>query len=90
MNRVSRQRRAALPVMIVGALLAIAPNFGPLRYTLHYISDVIAERPQPMRTPGISFFLELLALMVCPMGLLMFAITLFVFIRSGRTVAPHG
>ena len=75
--------------MIVGALLTVAPVFGPLRYTLHYVADFIAERPQPMRMPEISFFVELLALIVCPIGLLMLAISLFSFIRSGRPVAPR-
>jgi hypothetical protein len=42
--------------MIVGGLLAVAPVFGPLGKTLHYLADFIAERPQPMRAPDISFF----------------------------------
>jgi hypothetical protein len=42
-----------------------------------------------MQTPDISFFAELLALIVCPIGLLMLAISLFFFIRSGRPVAPR-
>ena len=90
MNSVSRRSsRPALVAMIVGALLVITPVFGPLRYTLNYVADFIAERPQPMRTPDTSFFIELLALIVCPMGLILFAISLFFFIRSRRTVAPH-
>ena len=90
MNSVSRRRnRPALVAMIVGALLTITPVFGPLRYTLHYVADFIAERPQPMRTPDTSFFIELLALIVSPMGLVLLAISLFFFIRSRRTVAPH-
>ena len=90
MNSVSqRQNQAALVAMIVGALLTIAPVFGPLQYTLHYVADFIAERPQSMRTPDTSFFVELLALIVSPMGLLLFAISLFFFIRSCRTAAPH-
>jgi hypothetical protein len=91
MNSVSqrRSRTAALVVMIVGALLTVAPVFGPLRYTLNYVADFIAERPQSMRTPDISFFVELLALIVCPIGLLMLAISLFFFVRSGRPVAPR-
>jgi hypothetical protein len=76
--------------MIVGGLLAVAPVFGPLGKTLHYLADFIAERPQPMRGPDISFFAELLALIVCPVGLLIFAISLFFFIRSGRPTAPRG
>jgi hypothetical protein len=75
--------------MIVGGLLAVAPVFGPLGKTLHYLDDFIAERPQPMRAPDISFFVELLALIVCPIGLLMLAISLFFFVRSGRPVAPR-
>jgi hypothetical protein len=75
--------------MIVGALLTITPVFGPLRYTLYYVADFIAERSQPMRTPDTSFFVELLALIVCPMGLLLFGISLFLFIRSRRIIALH-
>lgn len=71
--------------MIVGVLLVIAPVFGPLGKTLHYLDDFIAERPQPMRVPDISFFAELLALIFCPVGLLLFAISLTLFIRSRRT-----
>jgi len=51
--------------MIVGGLLAVAPVFGPLGKTLHYLADFIAERPQPMRAPDVSFFAELLALIIC-------------------------
>jgi hypothetical protein len=76
--------------MILGGLLTVAPVFGPLGKTLHYLADFIAERPQSMRGPDISFFAELLALIVCPVGLLMFAISLVVFIRSGRASAPRG
>jgi len=75
--------------MIVGGLLVVAPVFGLLGKTLHYLDDFIAERPQPMRVPDISFFAELLALIVCPIGLLIFAISLVLFIRSGRPVAPR-
>jgi hypothetical protein len=75
--------------MIVGGLLTVAPVFGPLGNTLHYLADFIAERPQLMRVPGISFFAELLALLVCPFGLLMFAISLVVFVRSGRPTTPR-
>ena len=70
--------------MIVGGLLAVAPVFGPLRKTLRYLADFIAERPQPMRGPDISFFIELLALIISPVGLLLFAISLVLFIRGGR------
>lgn len=73
--------------MIVGGLLAVAPLFGPLGSTLQYLADFIAERPQSMLGPDLSFFVELLALVVCPVGLLMFAISLVFFIRSGRSVA---
>jgi hypothetical protein len=75
--------------MIVGGLLAVTPVFGPLGKTLHYLADFIAERPQPMRASDISFFVELLALIVCFVGLLMFAISLVLFIRSGRRTAPR-
>jgi hypothetical protein len=75
--------------MIIGGLLTIAPVFGPLAMTLHYLDDFIAERPQPTRAPDISFFVELLALMVCPVGLLIFAISLVFFIRSRRRTAPR-
>ena len=76
--------------MIVGGLLTVAPVFGPLGKTLHYLDDFIAERPQPMRVPDISFFAELLTLIACPVGLLIFAISLVFFIRSARPTAPHG
>ena len=85
-----RQSRASLVAMIVGGLLTVAPVFGPLGKTLHYLADFIAERPQPMRAPDISFFVELLALIICPVGLLLFAISLVLFIRSGRPTAPRG
>ena len=88
-NSVSRRSRASLVAMIVGGLLALAPVFGPLAMTLHYLDDFIAERPQPMRAPDISFFAELLALIVCPIGLLIFATSLVLFIRSGRQTAPR-
>ena len=68
--------------------MAIASVFGPLEKTLHYLADFIAERPQPMRAPDISFFAELLALVICPIGLLLFAISLVLFIRSGTRTAP--
>ena len=91
MNSISRQRsRASLVGMIIGGLLTIAPVFGPLGPTWHYLADFVAERPQPMRTPDISFFVELLALIVCPFGLLIFAISLVLFIRSGERTAPPG
>ena len=91
MNSVSRRRsRTSLVAIIVGGLLTVAPVFGPLGKTLHYLADFIAERPQSMRVPDISFFAELLALIVCPVGLLMFAISLVFFIRSGRPIAPRG
>jgi hypothetical protein len=76
--------------MIAGGLVTVAPVFGPLGKTLHYLSDFIAERPQSMRTPDISFFAELLALIVCPVGLIIFAISLVFFVRSGRPPAPRG
>jgi hypothetical protein len=75
--------------MIVGALLTIAPVFGPLGYTLHYLADFFAVRPQSMRGPNPSFFVELLALLVCPIGLLIFFISLVLFIRSGRPTPPQ-
>ena len=80
-----RQSRASLVAMIVGGLLIVAPVFGPLGKTLHYLDDFIAERPQPMRVPDISFFVELLALIICPVGLLLFAMSLVLFIRGRRT-----
>jgi hypothetical protein len=76
--------------MIAGGLVTVAPVFGPLGKTLHYLSDFIAERPQSMRTPDISFFAELLAMIVCPVGLIIFAISLVFFVRSGRPPAPRG
>jgi hypothetical protein len=71
--------------MIVGGLLAVAPVFGPLGKTLHYLDDFIAERPQPMRVPDISFFVELLTPIICPIGLLLFAISLVSLILGRRT-----
>jgi hypothetical protein len=84
-----RQRQASLVVMIVGGLLAVAPVFGPLGKTLHYLDDFIAGRPQPMRVPDISFFAELLALIICPVGLLLCAMSLVLFIRSSRQTVPR-
>jgi hypothetical protein len=75
--------------MIIGGLLTVAPVFGPLGKTLQYLDDFIAERPQPMRVPDTSFFVELLALIVCPVGLLIFVISLVFFIRSSRPTAPR-
>ncbi len=40
-------------------------------------------------TPDISFFVEVLALIICPLGLFLFAISLVLFIRSGRRTAPR-
>ena len=88
-NSVSRRSQTSLVAMIVGGLLALAPVFGPLAMTLHYLDNFIAERPQPMRAPDISFFAELLALIVCPIGLLIFAVSLVLFIRSGWRTAPR-
>ena len=90
MNSVSRQRsRISLVALIVGGLLAVAPVFGPLGKTLHYLADFIAERSQPMRAPDISFFAGLLTLIICPVGLLLFAISLVLFMRCGTRTAPH-
>jgi hypothetical protein len=90
MNSIAQRRnRISLVAMIVGGLMAVAPVFGPLGKTLHYLADFIAERPQPMRAPDISFFAELLALIVCPIGLLLFAISLVLFIRSGTPTEPR-
>jgi len=72
--------------MIIGGLLAIAPVFGPFGNTLQYLDDFVAGRPQPASAPDISFFAELLALIVCPVGLLIFGISLVLFIRSGRQI----
>jgi hypothetical protein len=57
--------------------------FGPLVPTLHYLDDFFAERPQSMRVPGISFSAELLALIVCPVGLFIFAISLVFLLEVG-------
>lgn len=70
--------------MIIGGLVIVAPVYGPLSYTLQYISDFFAQRPQSTRMPDLSFFVELLALMAWPFGLLIFTISLIFFIRSGR------
>jgi len=42
-----------------------------------------------MRVPDVSFFAELLAEIVCPFGLLIFALSLVCFIRSGGPPAPR-
>ena len=90
MNSVAQRRsRISLVAMIVGGLMAVAPVFGPLEKTLHYLADFIAERPQPMRAPDISFFAELVALIICPIGLVLFAISLILFIRSGTQTPPR-
>ena len=83
-----RGKKTSLVAMIIGGLLAIAPVFGPLGTTLHYLDDFFAERPQSMAGPDISFYVELLALIVCPVGLLLFTIGLILFIRSRRQTAP--
>jgi hypothetical protein len=83
-NFESRASRLNLVAIIVGGLLAIAPVFGPLMSTLHYLDDFIAERPQSMGGPDLSFFVELLALIVSPVGLLIFVIALLLFIRRAR------
>jgi hypothetical protein len=89
MNSAPRPRsRISLVAKICGGLLVIAPLFGPLRSTVRYLDDFIAQRPQSMATPDLSFFLELLALIGCAVGLVLFAISLFLFIRSGRRTAP--
>ena len=75
--------------MIVGGLLVIAPVFGPLGKTLHYLDDFFAERPQSMGGPDTSFFIELLALIISPVGLLLFATGLVFFIRSRRQAATR-
>jgi hypothetical protein len=49
----------------------------------------ITERPQSIRAPDISFFAELLALITCPIGLLLFALSLALFIRSGTRTASR-
>jgi len=85
MNSVPRRLNpVTLGAMIVGGLLAIAPLFGPLGETLHYLDDFFAERPQSMRGPDNSFYVEMLALIVCPFGLIIFAISLVFFIRGRR------
>jgi hypothetical protein len=90
MNSAPRPRsRISFVAMICGGLLIIAPLFGPLRFTLRYLDDFIAQRPQSMATPELSFFVELLAMLVCPVGLVLFAISLVVFIRSGRRRAQR-
>ena len=70
--------------MILGGLLAVAPVFGPLGKTCHYLADFVAERPQSVRGLDDSIFVELVALLLCPVGLLLFAISLVVVIRSGK------
>src|SRR4051794_40919810 len=79
-----RRKRILVVMMILGGLLVIAPVFGPLGSTLHYLDDFFAERPQSMRLPATSFYVEALALVMCPIGLLLFAIALFLFLRSAR------
>jgi hypothetical protein len=76
--------------MIIGAFLTVAPVFGPLGKTWQYLADFLAERPQSMRGPDPSFYIELLALIICPVGLVIFATGLVLFIRSGRQTMPRG
>jgi hypothetical protein len=76
--------------MIIGGLLAITPLFGPLGETWRYVADFIAERPQSMRGPDPSFYFELLALVICPAGLVTFVIGLVLFVRSGRPPISRG
>jgi hypothetical protein len=45
-NSASRRSRTSLVAMIIGGFLALAPVFGPLATTLHYLDDFFAERPQ--------------------------------------------
>jgi hypothetical protein len=73
--------------MIVGGLLALTPLLGPLSYTLHYLDDFFAQRPQSMRGPDISFYGELLALIMCPLGLLIFGISLVFYLKKLRSKA---
>ena len=73
--------------MIIGGLLAVAPVFGPLGNTWQYLADFFAERPQSMRGPDASFYLELLALLLCPVGLLIFVISLILFLRRRAQAA---
>jgi hypothetical protein len=82
-------RRVTLVAMIVGGLLTIAPLFGPFGTTLAYLRDFIAERPQSMRGPDLSFFVELLTLLLCPVGLLVFTISLVFFVRTDRRTGPR-
>jgi hypothetical protein len=83
MTSVSRRdRRASLVGMIVGGFLAATPLLGPLGYTVHYLDDFFAQRPQSMRGPDISFYGELLALIICPIGLLIFAISLVFYLKK--------
>jgi hypothetical protein len=72
--------------MIVGGVLVVAPVFGPLGKTLRYLNDFFAERPQSMGGPDFSFFAELLTLMLCPLGLILFAISITLRVRSGRHI----
>src|SRR5256714_15880 len=81
-----RHGRLSLVAMIVGGLLAVAPVFGLLGKTWQYLADFFAERPQSMRGPDASFYLELLTLLLCPVGLLIFVISLVLFLR-GRAQA---
>jgi hypothetical protein len=84
MNSVPQRRsRTSLVFMIVGGLLMIAPVFGPLRSTLRYLDDFFAEWSQSMSGPDTSFYIELLALLVCPVALLIFTIALFLLSEVG-------
>ncbi len=70
--------------MIVGGVLVVAPVFGPLGKTLLYLDDFFADRPQSMAGPDFSFFAELLTLLLCPLGLILFVVSMIFFFRSGR------
>jgi hypothetical protein len=83
-SRARLQRRACMVAMIFGGVLAVTPVFGPLRETLHWLDDFVHERPQSMRGPDLSFYVELLALIACPIGFFILALSLIFYLRAGR------
>jgi hypothetical protein len=79
----------SLIAMSVGELMAVAPVFDPLGKTLHYLADFHHRATTVDAGARYFFFAEPLALITCPIGLLLFAVWLALFIRSGTRAASR-
>jgi hypothetical protein len=66
----------SLIAMSVGELMAVAPVFDPLGKTLHYLADFHHRATTVDAGARYFFFAEPLALITCPIGLLLFAVWL--------------